>query len=53
MKTLTNEEIIKIIDHCNYTESNYCERECPLFKECLYYYTGDHLEDNILKEREE
>lgn len=53
MKTLTNKEIIKIINHCNYTECDYCENECPLFKERLYYYTGDHLEGNVLKKKGE
>lgn len=41
MKTLTNEEIITIIENCK----NSCDdgNNCPLFKECYYYFTGDKI----------
>jgi hypothetical protein len=47
MKTLTNDEIIFLLDHC--AGSNHCE-DCPLVAECLYYYIGEKngsvLEEN-------
>lgn len=46
MKTLTNEEIITIIEHCGVMTS--CsEDSCPLFKECFHYYTGEEWESAL------
>lgn len=40
MKTLTNEEIIFIIENvCE--EGRKCLANCPLKKECLYHFTGE------------
>jgi hypothetical protein len=42
MKTLTNDEIIQIVNNClRSEEAHYCELHCPLFKECLHWYTGE------------
>ena len=39
MKTLTNDEIIYILELCRYAD---CKSEdCPLWKECLHYFTGE------------
>lgn len=40
--TLTNDQIIYIVDHCKQTNSFYCEVHCPLFAECLHWYTGEN-----------
>lgn len=40
MKTLTNEEVIFIIENvCE--QGRKCLENCPLQKECLYFYTGE------------
>ena len=42
MKNLTNEQIIQIIENCsNINEENTGCLTCPLFKECLYFLTGE------------
>lgn len=45
MKTLTNDEIMWMIDHCGVEPSAENEepicQHCPFDKECYYYYTGD------------
>ena len=43
MKLLTNTEVIYILQRCNSEEAapKECENNCPLFKECLYYWTGE------------
>ena len=42
MKILTNEEIIQIVNNCPRSEEvHYCELHCPLFLECLHWYTGE------------
>ena len=52
MKTLTNEEIISIIENvCEHTPK--CFVECPLVKECLYYYTGEKCGSALESQDEE
>lgn len=43
MKTLTNEQIIYLIDRvcCNDPEDTVCEN-CPLALECLHWFTGEN-----------
>jgi hypothetical protein len=41
MKTLTDKEIIYILDHlCDSGSDEKC-KDCPLNLECLYYFTGE------------
>ena len=50
MKTLTNEEIIQLIEQCGVAV---CEKvpNCPLKDECLHYYTGENC-GSALEEKE-
>lgn len=50
MKILTNEDIITIVSNCKETNSFYCDTHCPLFLECLHYYTGDNCNSALEKE---
>lgn len=55
MKTLTDDEIIYILDNlCNFTYEEKCIN-CPLQKECLHYFTGEDcgsaLENNNREEQ--
>lgn len=50
-KNLTFQQVITLIEQCKfYADSDHICNECPLFGECLYYYTGD---DSELWENEE
>jgi hypothetical protein len=42
-KELNLNQIITLLKNCKYTGDNikHCEGTCPLFGECLWYYTGD------------
>ena len=52
MKTLTNEEIIFIIENvCE--EGRKCFKNCPFTKECLYYYTGEKCGSALERQDEE
>ena len=48
-KELTMDEIIILINQCKHYDDieHTCDEKCPLFGECLYYYTGD---DSMLYE---
>ena len=50
-KELTWEQILILIKQCKYhSDCNHeCSEKCPIFGECLYYYTGD---DSQLREDE-
>lgn len=49
-KKLTMDEIVVLIEQCQYqNEPDHICEECPIFNECLYYYTGD---DSKLSKRE-
>lgn len=43
MKSLNNEEIIYLLEHCKIENcrENRCVQICPLWKECLHYFTGE------------
>lgn len=42
IKELTMSEVITLIEQCKFAEKEHnCDNTCPLFYECLYYYTGD------------
>ena len=42
IKELTWEQILILIKQCKHYTDNYeCKGKCPIFGECLYYYTGD------------
>ena len=43
IKELTWEQILILIKQCKYhSDCNHeCSEKCPIFGECLYYYTGD------------
>ena len=42
MKTLTNEEVIFIIENCSACSGSVICENCPLVTECLHYYTGEN-----------
>ena len=48
-KTLTNDEIIKIISRCGGCSDGRVEN-CPLDAECLYYYTGEKCDSCLEKD---
>ena len=50
MKTLTNQEIIWIITHCEKLSHDGCENNCPLFAECYYYWSGEKCGSALEKE---
>ena len=56
-RVLTSEQIIYIlenvckpkeIDAPDYDEQNKICEKCPLFADCLYYFTGDNSEGTVL-----
>lgn len=51
-KKLNLNQVITLIKNCKYAkdDKHYCEKDCPLFSECLWYYTGD---DSSLYEDED
>lgn len=49
MKTLTNDEIIALLENCGVAV---CNKNCPLAKECLYYYTGEECGSALESEEE-
>lgn len=44
-KELTWAQVRVLIEQCKYhADFNHdCDEKCPLFGECLYYYTGDDI----------
>lgn len=43
IKELTFQQITTLVEQCKY-QMDYdheCDEKCPIFGECLYYYTGD------------
>lgn len=40
MKTLTNAEIVGILERMDCQDESLCN-DCPLERECLHYLTGD------------
>lgn len=52
MKTLSNEQIIYLLEHCNNDEAGNeeCEGKCPLFNECLHYWTGEECQSALEEE---
>lgn len=50
MKTLTNAQIITMINRCSAGSRDECEN-CPLGDECLYYFTGEECE-SVLESRD-
>ena len=50
MKTLTNEEVIYLLERCG-AEQNKCIPNCPLWKECLHYFMGEDT-GSCLEEKE-
>lgn len=43
IKELSWKEVVSLINQCKYHDDirHECNNKCPLFNECLYYYTGD------------
>lgn len=49
MKTLTNDEIIFLIERCEGDGVHGCD-ECPLAAECLHWFTGENCGSALEKE---
>lgn len=45
MKTLSNTEVVLLVEMCNVYNCNQakCEKYCPLWKECYYHFTGEKV----------
>ena len=53
MKTLTNAEIIQIVENCyrgDEEEIYYCMLNCPLSRECRYWFTHQRC-GSVLEKR--
>lgn len=53
MKTLTNEEIMYLLEKCEVRDCkrNECVSKCPLWKECLHFFSGEKI-GSCLEEKE-
>jgi hypothetical protein len=52
MKILTNDEVIEIVGLCRGCNGEIAEN-CPLVKECFYYYTGEKCGSCLESEEKE
>lgn len=53
MKTLTNEEVLYLLVRCEVKDcqKNKCVPNCPLWKECLHFLSGENF-GSCLEEEE-
>lgn len=54
MKTLTNSEIVFLLEACgvNDCKEAECEKYCPLSKECYYHFTGEKVGSCLEEEKQ-